>query len=190
MNTHYKVWILVAICLLSLLGCSSAGTGSRAERLPVAKVMLKPGDKIGDMVVTSGVKRAFPLWSYCLPIVENEHRIIVNCSEVSFDQLGIGHTFGVMDLVPSATDWEELTWQMTLDGYPIDLDAFGTYEFVHPDLVLNGSPIREVFLAVRVWDIVLVNPTPGKHVLEGQAQAEGRIYTWIVNFTVATRVLV
>jgi hypothetical protein len=148
--------------------------------------MLKPGEQIEDMVITTGVEEAMPLWPFCLPTIKDDHSIIVDCSEVSFSKLGIGHTFGVMDLIPQSLDWEDLTWQMSLNGRPIDLEAFGTYDFVHPDLAPNPSQVREIFRTIRVWDVVLVNSTPGAHTLQGQVQFQEETYTWVVKFTVVS----
>jgi hypothetical protein len=151
--------------------------------------MLKPGEKIDDMVITSGVKDAFPLSAFCSPTKENEHSIRVDCGELSLcANLAIGHTFGVTDLIPASIDREDLTWKMSVDGYPIDLEAFGVYDFLYPDLAPSPSPVREVFKVARLWNVVLVNPTPGMHQLQGQAQPQDGTapYTWVVNFAVAT----
>lgn len=149
MNKFFRL-LLVAAFLPSLLAsCSEAGTELQTAGRPMAYTVLKPGEKIGDMVITSDVKRAFPLWSFCLPIRESDHLITIGCSEVSFDTLAIGHTFGVMDLVPAHVQWEELNWRLAVDGWAVDLEAFGTYDFVHPDLTSNSSPVREVFRSIR-----------------------------------------
>jgi hypothetical protein len=184
MNKLLKIFILVTALLPLLLACGKTGARSQLFEQSITYPMLQPGGKIEEMVITTGVEDAIPLWSFCLPTIENNHRITVDCGELPFAKLAIGHTFGVMDLIPQPTAWEELTWQMSLDGRPIDLEAFGTYDFVYPDLAPNPSSVREVFRAMRVWDVVLVNPTLGAHTLQGQAQSQEEIYTWVVKFTV------
>jgi len=146
--------------------------------------MLEPGDKIDDMVITTGAKDAFPLWSICGPKKVDDHSIKADCGELSHDNLVIGHTLGVMDLVDSSIGWEELNWEMSVDGHSIDLEAFGVYDFVqifHP-----SHSGREIPRVSRVWDIVLVHPIPGIHRLQGQAQTPNgaETYTWVVDFTV------
>jgi hypothetical protein len=157
--------------------------------------MLQPGEKIDDMVITTGAEHAYPLSAFCSATKENDHSIRVDCGELSFcANIAIGHTFGVMDLIhamnliPQPINWEELVWEMSVDGHPIDLEAFGVYDFVHPDLSPSPSPVREVFKMERLWNVVLVNPTPGMHRVQGQAQTRdgAATYTWVVNFTVAT----
>ena len=151
--------------------------------------MLKPGEKIDAMVITTGVKDALPLSAFCSATRENDHSIRVDCGELALcANVAIGQTFGVTDLIPASIDREDLTWKMSVDGHPIGLEAFGVYDFVHPDLVLNPSTSRELFKVGRLWNVVLVNPTPGMHRLQGQAQSRDGVapYTWVVNFTVAT----
>jgi hypothetical protein len=151
---------------------------------------LQPGEKIDDMVITTGVKDALPLLALCSATRENDHSIRVDCGELSVcANVAIGHTFGVMDLIPQSSGWDELIWEMSMDGHPIDLEAFGVYDFVHPDLAPSPSPVREVFKVARDWNVVLVNPTPGMHTLRGQAQSRdgAEAYTWVVNLPVATQ---
>ena len=151
--------------------------------------MLEPGEMIDDMVITTGVENATPFWVLCSSTKENDHSIRVDCGDLSYAKLAIGHTFGVMDLIRQCIDWEEFTWEMSLDEHPIDLKAFGVSDIVRPALAPSPSPVREVFKQVRLWDVVLVNPTPGMHRLQGQAQSpDGAVtYTWVVNFTVPTQ---
>lgn len=176
--------LLAVIFPLLAFACGQGGLHWSAAPLLSVPRMLEPGDKIDTMVITTGAGDAAPLWAFCRPRVKNEHLITVDCGEVSFSKLAIGHTLGVMDLVPEGTDWSELAWELYLDGKPIDLDSFGTYSFVHPDLASHPSPIKEVFRSVQIWDVVLENPTPGAHVVYGHARSGGETYTWVVNFIV------
>ena len=183
-------FLVVAIAISSfLVAFNQRGIGSYFSGRDLTDPMLKPGEKIDDMVITTGVEHAYPLSDFCSATRENDHSIRVDCGELSVcANLAIGHTFGVMDLIPRSIGWEELIWEMSVDGHPIDLEAFGVSDFVHPDLALSPSPVREVFKVGRLWNVVLVNPTPGMHRLEGQAQPRdgAAAYTWVVNFTVAT----
>lgn len=121
--------------------------------------MLKPREMIGDMVITTGVENTIPFWILCSNTNEDNHSIRVDCGELSYDKLAIGHTFGVMDLIRQCINWEDYNWEMSLDGHPIDLKAFGVSDIVRPDLASSSSPVREVFRRVRLWNVVLVNPT-------------------------------
>jgi len=183
-------FLVFAIAISSfLVAFSQRGIENHFSGRYLADPMLKPGEKIDDMVITSGIEDAYPLSAFCSPTKENDHSIRVDCGELSVcANLAIGQTFGVTDLIPASIDREDLTWIMSVDGHPIGLEAFGVSDFVHPDLALSPSPVREVFKVGRLWNVVLVNPTPGIHTLQGQAQPrdEAAPYTWVVNFTVAT----
>ena len=184
MNTLYRLLTLAAFISPFVVSCGRQGIQLQTIERPMAYTVLKPGEKMNDMVLTTGAENATPLWAFCSPTIENEHLITADCGELSYSELAIGHTFGVMDLIPPPSDWEELSWHLAVDGWTIDLEAFGTYDFVHPDLAPNPSPVREVFRSIRVWDVVLLNPTPGVHKLQGQARSEEGTYMWVVNFIV------
>ena len=146
--------------------------------------MLKPGDEIGGMVITTGANKVLPLWAFCSAALENNHSISTDCLVPPLSKLAIGHTFGVADPVLQTLDWSVLTWELYLDEQPIDLNAFGSYDFVIPDMAPRPSPIREVFRQMKAWDVVLINPTPGPHTLRGIASVETDLYRWLVNFTI------
>jgi hypothetical protein len=187
MSKFLSILVVAMIIPPYLFSCTQQGIKWNTRGNPFMYPMLEPGEKINEMVITTGIKDAFPLWAICSPKKVNDHSISADCGEISYNNLAIGHTLGVMDLVDSSIGWEELNWDMSLDGHPIDLKAFGVYEFVHPDFPSKPSPFREVFKRLRVWDVVLINPTPGTHQLQGQAQSPdgAETYTWVVDFTVA-----
>jgi len=186
MKKFSRFLVLVLAASSFLFTFSQQGIEKFFSGMERTYLILQPGDKINDMVITTGVENAFPLWAVCAPKKVNDYSIMADCGQLSYNNLVIGHTLGVMDLVDPTIAWEELNWEMFIDGHPIDLPAFGVYDFVHPDIAMKPSPVREVFRVVRVWDVVLVNPTPGFHRLEGQALSSDRtaIYTWLVDFTV------
>ncbi len=189
MNKLSKFLVVATAISSFLFAFSQRGIESNLSGRSLTDPMLKPGEKIDDMVITTGVEDAYPLSAFCSPTKENDHSIRVDCGELSLcANLAVGQPFGVMDLIPPSMDWEELNWEMSVDGYPIDLETFGVHDFVYPDLAPSPSPVREVFKVGRLWNVVLVNPTPGTHRLQGQAQPRDGAapYTWVVNFTVPT----
>jgi len=180
--SRFLVLALAVSCFI--FAFSQRGIGSYFSERYLSFPMLQPGEKIDDMVITTGIEEAFPLWAVCAPKKVNDYSISADCGELSYENLAIGHTLGVMDLFDASIKWEDLKWDLSVDGFPIDLEAFGVYDFVHPDF--PSKPLGEVFMAIRVWDVVLVNPTPGIHRLQGQAQTRDGIakYIWVVKFTV------
>lgn len=189
MNTLSRL-LVVATALSSLL--FAFNQREIAKQFPgrfSTDPMLQPGEKVDDMVITSAIEDAYPLSAFCSPTKENDHSIRVDCRELSFcANIAVGETFGVTDLIPASIDRDDITWKMSVDGHPIGLEAFGVYDFVHPDLVLNPSTGRELFKVGRLWNVVLVNPTPGMHTIRGQAQSRdgAETYTWVINLPVAT----
>jgi hypothetical protein len=148
--------------------------------------ILKPGDEIDGMVITTGVAEASPLWAFCSHTLETDNVTHGDCQVPQVSKLAIGHPFGGADRALQALDWSTLTWALSLDEHSLDLEAFGIYHYAIPDLASPPSPIREVFRQKKTWDVVLTNPTPGLHTLHGMARAGTNTYTWIVNFTVKT----
>jgi hypothetical protein len=184
MNKLLRKFLLVILAFLAI-ACGQGGLHWSAVPLFSVAPLLEPEDKIDTMVITTGAEAATPLWRFCSPTIKNDHLITADCGDVSSSKLAIGHTFGVMDLVSEGSDWSDLKWELYLDGHRIDLNAFGTYSFVHPDLALNPAPIsQEVFRSVRVWNVILENPTAGPHVVYGHVHSGNETYTWIVNFIV------
>ncbi len=146
--------------------------------------MLKPGDRIDDMLITTGAGTAPPLWAFCSSTQASDSLTTVDCHVPLLPKLTIGRVFGAADQVLQPLDWSALRWKMYLDEQLIDLNDFGTYNFILPDLAPHPSPIREVIRKTTVWDVVLVNPAPGNHTLRGLVNTENGTYEWIVNFTV------
>lgn len=165
--------LLVAV----LIACQPVGQSTGPQ-------MLKSGDEIDGMVITTGTSEAPPLGAFCSPALENDGTTTMDCQVPPLPKLAIGHTFGLADQALQTLDWSALTWELYLDGHPLDLESFGIHNYVMPDLAPHPSPIREVFRQMRAWDVVLVDPTPGAHTLHGMAGAEADTYSWIVNFTV------
>ena len=150
------------------------------------KSIRKPGDEIDGMVITTGAAHLPPLWAFCSPPLENDGIMSADCQVPQLTSLAIGHTFSLADPVLQTLDWSALTWELSVDGQSVDLKAFGTYDFVVPDLAPHPSPVRETFWQVKAWDVILTNPTPGAHTLHGIAYSETDTHTWTVNFTVGS----
>jgi hypothetical protein len=73
------------------------------------------------------------------------------------------------------SNWKAINCELhTIDGQPLDLNAFGTFD---ADLPLTGLPGRDpnekVILKMRVWDVVLEKPTPGLHTITSFQKQKG-----------------
>jgi hypothetical protein len=161
-------------------------TACQATGQPFSAAMFRPGDTIAGMSLTTGAADAAPLWAFCSPVQHSGNSTISDCSVPMIHKLAIGHVFMVADDRLNELDWSELTWELSINDQPVDLDAFGTFDYVMPSMSKSPSPLKEVFKTFTAWDVVLANLSPGQHTIHGLAQTETDSYTWIVNLTIGT----
>ena len=153
---------------------------------------LQPGDSIGEMSLRSGGSEGPPIWAFCVPVFGSLGVTTTECGVPPLPELAIGHGCYAADEALRDSVWEAHTWELYLDGQPIDLDAFGTEE---GDLVLmpgqvGYDPNKEVIAKLRGWDVVLVNPTAGAHTLRSVAHFSQQVSNGFHTFEAATYELV
>jgi predicted esterase len=156
---------------------------------------IKPGTKIGEMIVEQGVPTLpYPyIWKFCeyMPDEQEPISFTSNCTVPLISGVDIG--FGWLAKESKfASNWEAMAWQLYIDGYQIDLESFDWYETDYP---VHGEDNKE-----RRWIIHLKNLTPGKHTLQLSWKTDlaiddglhvyhpGTYETW-VNFTVSEKAL-
>jgi hypothetical protein len=145
--------------------------------------MLTVGDEIDGMTLTTGAADARPLWVFCASEV-NENVTTANCRVPQVSKLAIGHVFLGTDVAFVNTESSELNWELYLDDQYINMDDFGTYDYLLPTMAPNPSFVREVFMKFTAWDVVLTNLQPGEHTLEGRVFDGIEEYSWIVNLVI------
>lgn len=145
--------------------------------------MLNSGDKISGMTLTKGAADARPLWLFCSSEV-NHHLTTANCRVPQVPTLAIGHVFLARDEVLADTDWSDLTWNLSVDDQLVNLNDFGTYDYVLPTMTPNPSLVREVFMKFKAWDVVLTNLQPGAHTIKGEVRSDSEQYEWIVKVVI------
>lgn len=158
-------------------------TGSCRKQAPAAPRVLKAGDSLNGMLLTTGVSHAPPLEVFC-EFEEDEELSDINCQVPPLEKLAIGHLVGATGRALQELDWSKLDWQVYLDGYRLDLDTFGEYSTAEPVVLSAPSPIREAVQQRKTWDVVLVNPTFGLHTLDCMVKANSLVYSWVVNFMI------
>lgn len=177
MNKIRLSQLLYFALLFMLTACQAAGQ-------PLSLAMSRPGDTIDGMVLTTGAADAPPIWAFCSPGQHSGNTTTSDCNVPVLPSLGIGHLFMVSDDTLSDLDWSELTWQLSLDDQPVDLEAFGTFEYVMPVMSKGHSTVGEVFKKFTAWDVVLTNLTPGDHTIHGLAQMGTESYNWVIQLTI------
>lgn len=159
--------------------------------------VLKPGDRIGDMSLTTGGAAGPPIWAFCSPAFLNTGVTTTECTVPPLPAVTIGHGQFSADEALRDANWAVMSWELYLDGQQVDLGAFGTYDDDLPQTGLPGHAAgEEVITKLRSYDVVLVNPTLGAHTLRSVMVASQEIddgfhtmaagtYELVVNFTVA-----
>lgn len=146
--------------------------------------LLRAGDSIDGMTLSQGAGEARPLWAFCSNSPEGKGSYILDCRAPALPALGIGNIFLHTDEGITNLDWSDLVWELSIDAQDVDLESFGTFDYVRPSLSKNPSPVREVFKRGTAWDIVLTDLTPGHHTLWFVAQSKIESYTWFVNLDI------
>lgn len=177
MNKTRRVQWLSIGWIVILAACQSAGPAGGGA-------MFRPGDNLGGMNLTTGAADAPPLWAFCSNPQENTHIRTLECRAPVLPTLAIGHAFLLADEALTNLNWSELVWEMSIDGQAVDLESFGTFEYVMPTMTEDSSFVREVFKKAIAWNVVLTNLNPGEHTLYFRAQSETNSYLWLVNLTI------
>lgn len=202
MNAFRKpIVTFVLIWLVSLLAACATSTPTAAPTAPppTAIPMLKPGDTVGQMTVTTGPPETDgpPIWAFCPPAFSEGPGVnTVECSVPPLPELPIGHGWWSKDEALRDSNWNAMTWELYLDGQRIDLDAFGSADIDLPQTGLPGyDPNEEVVTKLRTWDVLLKEPALGKHTLRSVVHLSQQVddgffvtkagtYELVVNFTV------
>lgn len=175
-KTRVSHWIYIGLLVL-LTACQASGQ-------PLSAAMSEPKDAINGMRLTTGAVDAAPLWAHCSPSQENTHIRTFHCRAPVWQTLAIGHLFLLTDQALWNRDEAELVWELAIDDHVIDLESFGTFDYVMPAMPASPSPIREVFAHVTDWNLVMTNLNPGEHTLHFRAQNDTAQYHWLVNLVV------
>ena len=177
MNKNRSSHMLVIGVLFLLTACQGAGQ-------PLQAAMVGSGDSINGMSLATGAADAPPLWAYCSPSPENTHVRTFHCNAPAWQTLAVGHLFLLTDAVLLNGNQSDLVWELSIDDTIVDLESFGTFDYVMPAMASSPSPVREVFAKVTDWNLVMTNLNPGEHTLSIRAQNENESYMWLVQLVV------
>src|SRR5688500_4245765 len=161
-KTRFVKWMYLTL-LIVLTACQSSGQ-------PLSAAMSEPKEAINGVRLTTGAVDAAPLWAYCSPSQENTHIRTFHCRAPVWQTLAIGHLFLLTDQALLNRGEAELVWELAIDDHIVDLESFGTFDYVMPAMPASPSPIREVFARVTDWNLVMTNLNPGEHTLHFRAQ--------------------
>lgn len=175
-KTRFSQWMLIGL-LFVLTACQAAGQ-------PLSAAVSQPMEAISGMSLETGAADAAPLWAFCSRPQENTHIRTFSCRAPVWQTLAIGHLFLLADAALLNHAGSDLVWELSIDDYIVDLESFGTFDYVMPAMPASPSPVREVFARVTDWNLVMTNLNPGEHTLYFQAQSETESYLWLVQLVI------
>jgi hypothetical protein len=159
MNAYRSARFLSCLVLAGVLAaCSVPGRAVSPADVAAAQ-SLRPGDSLGSMTLTTGSDAALSLWTACSPDAEGAR---TDC-RVPAGPLAVGPNASALSEIVNQAEWGLLKWALLIDGRPVDLDSFGTFEFAQPRKAAHG---RDALFIYRGWDVVLASPTAGEHTLQ------------------------
>ena len=162
---NLKLFILVMFFAAMLVSCAK----SSAEP---ANGMINPGDKIGDFLITTG-KEGDVTYSWDLECKRQGREEIYTCESTVGTKvnvsMGVYAAFSSKDL---DTLWSEHTYQMFINDRPVNLEAFGSIDVVHPQV---GK--------MRHWNVVIVADKPGEIRTRDSGVVDGDPYEATTTYT-------
>jgi len=161
---------LIVLFVFILGACATASPQSNNE-------MINPGDKIGDLLITSGDSEDI-IYVSKLHCPYDSSTGTESCEQPVGTKVNVGE--GVFDDNPTSGKtldeyWSEQTHEMFIEGRPVNLQAFGSIDFNNPMVGM-----------VRVWNVVIVTDKPGKITVHSTGVVGGDPfdYTAIITFIV------
>jgi len=177
MNRNRFVHLLSVGVLFLLAACQAAGQ-------PGSAALVRSGDAIDGLNLATGAAEAAPLWAYCSATQEPTHVRTFDCRAPVWQTLAVGNLFLLADAALLNRGGADLAWELSIDEYVVDLESFGTFDYMTPSMLAGPSPNREVFAMVTDWNLVMTNLNPGQHTLYFRAQTEEDSYMWLVNLVI------
>lgn len=166
-------WLLSRmIALLLLLSLSMAACQPIAT--PAVQT-LKPGDKIGEMVVAQGPVpfdlEIPPYLAFCNanPEIDPDSSVgkpgvyTVECVAPPLPKMAIGFGWVTNDETLLNDQWPAINTELYVNGQFVDQAAFGSLD---ADVPINAAPgenaSKVITVKLRTWNVVLENLTPGQ----------------------------
>jgi hypothetical protein len=161
--------LLFALAFAATVGVGFAGTAGPVE----------PGGKIGTMKVVSGEEfnADLNLFNVCNALLPRVGRYRRSCSVPRVQRMYVG--YGSFEPTRKGLDelWKRTRWNLWIDGRAVSLAAFGTSDGTARRFRPTGNPAF-----FRLWKVILVNATPGKHTVRYRLRDRGAATdaTWTV----------
>jgi hypothetical protein len=153
-----RFFYLLLIVLYTIVTASCAKPDSES-----VEGMINPGDKIGDfLITTSDDKDVFYTTNvHCPfdPATVTETCEIPVGTKVNSASGAYGDDYSGKNL---EVYWSDQTYVMTIEGRPVNLQAFGFIDITHP-----------VVGKMRLWNVVIVADKPGTITIDHSGEIAG-----------------
>jgi hypothetical protein len=151
------LWTILLVLLAGLIVACVANKPS-----PTPDPMINPGDKIGEFLITKGEQSnvQYITLVHC-PYTETTE----TCEFPVGTKVNVSNS--IFDSNPADDKnlekiWSEHTYEMVIEGRPVNLPAFGSIDNYHPAI---GN--------LRNWNVVVVSDKPGKITIDWSGIADG-----------------
>ncbi len=156
-------WLVLVACIV--LTASILVSCTQPISTPTANnATIEPGDKIGNFLITTGDNEgvAYVVTVHC-PFDQSTNT--ESCEFPAGKKVNAG--VGIYDDLPSSGKsldeiWSEHTYEMVIEGRPVNLKSFGSIDIYHPAV---GT--------IRLWNVVIVTDKPGKIITKSTGVANG-----------------
>lgn len=155
-------------------------TGMCARRAIATPAPLRPGDHIGVMRLERRTNTGdlISIFNFCNPLILAPGVTHRHCTIPRSRSLFIG--WGDFETTYPALNrvWRRERWRLRIDGHDVSLARFGTDDrilYSYPPAAGHDSILRE-------WRVLLVHPTPGRHLIRYVTHYLGSItdVTWTI----------
>ena len=152
---------------LTILALSAALLASCAKGISEpAKGMIEPGERIGNFLITKGSTEdiTYVTTIHC-PYEQDAGIESCELPVGTLVNVGLGvydpdtHNGKNLDQI-----WSESTYEMRIDGRPVDLHAFGSIDITH----LVGI--------IRIWNVVIGTDKPGEISARSTGVVDGELF--------------
>jgi hypothetical protein len=151
-----SMFIVMVATVLSACATATPQPNGETATLQPSGDMINPGDRIGDFLITTGIGKevSYPFDYY--PSCTVVDKVNSSCKHIVGRNVNV--TTGLYDdsVVSSEPTarlnelWSALNFKLSIEGRPVNLEAFGYIDVQHPD-----------FGVMRFWDVVVVADQPG-----------------------------
>jgi hypothetical protein len=149
-------YLTIIVLFATTLGACAQATPQASDK------MINPGDKIGDFLITTG-KEGDVTYTWDLDCVKKGEGENYSCKSTVGTKvnvsMGVYATFSGKDL---DAVWSEHTYKMFINDRPVNLEAFGSIDVLHP----RAGKMRH-------WNVVIVAAKPGEITLRDSGVVNG-----------------